>query len=326
MKKQWILGLILFISPSLWALSNLEQAFVKKMVKEHGFKKAYIEKYLKKAVYKQNIIDAITRPAEKTKEWFEYRPIFITQRRAKQGYQFWRKNKKTFDKAEQQFGIPAEIIAAIIGVETRYGRFTGGYRVLDALSTIGFHYKKRGAFFQSELAQFFILCREEGLDPTVPTGSYAGAMGMPQFISSSFRNLAHDFDKDGKRDIWNNNQDVIGSVANYFHHHHWHPGEAVAIPLKIKKLTSKISQTGRKTKKPDVRLKELKVLGIKTPTELTDIELATIIKLEQKKHSDYWLGLHNFYVITRYNHSNLYAMAVFQLSQKIRKLMDNDQV
>ncbi len=314
----------LFTYSSAWALSNIEQQFVKRMVNQHHFKEAEIKGYLKQAKYKQKIIDAITRPAEKTKEWFEYRPLFVTETRAKQGYQFWKENKATFDKAEQQFGVPAEIIAAIIGVETRYGRFTGGYRVLDALTTIGFHYKKRGEFFQSELEQFFLLCKEEGLNPTKPTGSYAGAMGMPQFIPSSFRNLAYDFDKDGKKDIWKNNQDVIGSVAHYFHYHQWHPGEPVAVKTALKSIDPSLAYTGRKAKKPHLSMRKLNSLNIKTPKILSLNDLATIIELKQKESADYWLGFHNFYVITRYNHSNLYAMSVFQLSQKIRALMDKN--
>ena len=311
------------ISSSLFALSPIEQDFVKRMVDKHGFKAEFIEKYLNQAVYKQKIIDAISRPAEKSKEWFEYRPIFVTDKRAKQGLQFWQENEGLLAKAETEFGVPAEIISAIIGVETRYGRFTGNYRVLDSLSTIGFHYKKRGKFFQSELEQFFLLCREEGLDPAVPTGSYAGAMGMPQFISSSFRSLAYDFDKDGKIDIWNNNADVIGSVANYFHHHQWHPGEPVASLLKkITDVDKTIKQTGRKAQKPSLTLRQLRAKNLPVDKNLDNNLLASVIKLNQKNHPEYWLGLHNFYVITRYNHSNLYAMAVFQLSQKIKALHD----
>ncbi len=311
------------ISSSLFALSPIEQDFVKRMVDKHSFKAEFIEKYLNQAIYKQKIIDAISRPAEKSKEWFEYRPIFVTDKRAKQGLQFWQENEGLLAKAETEFGVPAEIISAIIGVETRYGRFTGNYRVLDSLSTIGFHYKKRGKFFQSELEQFFLLCREEGLDPAVPTGSYAGAMGMPQFISSSFRSLAYDFDKDGKIDIWNNNADVIGSVANYFHHHKWHPGEPVASLLKkITDVDKTIKQTGRKAQKPSLTLRQLRAKNLPVDKNLDNNLLASVIKLNQKNHPEYWLGLHNFYVITRYNHSNLYAMAVFQLSQKIKALHD----
>jgi membrane-bound lytic murein transglycosylase B len=160
------------------------------------------------------------------------------------------------------------------------------------------------------------------MNPLEPTGSYAGAMGMPQFISSSFRNLAYDFDKDGKRDIWKNKHDVIGSVANYFHHHRWHSGEPIAIKTALKELDSEIPHTGRKARKPELSMLKLKAFGIKTPDILNQNDLAAIIQLKQKKGADYWLGFNNFYVITRYNHSNLYAMAVFQLSEKIKALMD----
>ena len=218
-------------------------------------------------------------------------------------------------RAEKEFGVPAEIITAIIGVETYYGKRTGSYTVFDSLTTLGFDYPPRSKFFKSELKEFLLLSKEEKISVDDMTGSYAGAMGMPQFISSSYRNYAIDFDGDGKRDLWNSVPDVIGSVANYFSEHGWKKGETILHPASI----SDDSIVKEKNElKPYITVGQLKQQGVVISRALDEKDEATLLKFDGKRGEEYWVGLDNFYVITRYNHSAMYSMAVFQLSEKIK--------
>lgn len=291
------------------------KVFIKEMVQKHGFDAGKLQALFAKAEYKQSIIDAITRPAE-SKPWYQYRPIFVTQKRIKQGITFWNENAEILQRAEQKFGIPAEIMVAIIGVETRYGRNTGSYRVIDSLSTLAFNYPKRSKFFRGQLEQFLLMTREEGIDPTQLSGSYAGAMGQPQFIPSSFRSYAIDFDKDGRRDLWNNVADVIGSVANYFRKHRWTKGGAIATRAKVR--GSLYKPLVKKGYKPSLTLEQLQDSGVKPLHSVVPDSEVALLQLETRGGHEYWVAQHNFYVITRYNHSPLYAMAVFQLSEAIK--------
>ena len=210
---------------------QLRAEFIDEMVNRHGFSRQEVTRTLYKAQLRRPILEAIARPAEKVLNWTEYRNIFLTPSRIEGGVAYWRQHAAALARAEKEFGVPAQIIVAIIGVETRYGANTGGYRVLDALHTLGFHYPPRGAFFREQLSHFLRFAREERIEPTAPTGSYAGAMGVPQFMPDSFRSYAVDFDGDGHRDIWHTPEDVIGSVANYFvKKGGWRPGEPVAQP------------------------------------------------------------------------------------------------
>ena len=291
-----------------------KQRFIDEMSSKHGFDQRALGQLLAKAEYRQSIIDAMERPAE-AKPWRDYRPIFVTDSRTEQGVTFWRENEALLTQVEQQYGVPPEIIVAIIGVETRYGRHTGRYPVLDALTTLAFGYPKRSKFFRKELEHFLLLSREEKLQPLKPKGSYAGAMGKPQFISSSYRHYAVDFDGNGVRDLWNSNADIIGSVANYFKRHGWRSGEPITTPAKgAGEQHQAFVDAGMK---PSIPLSRLFESGISTDGKLGDDAKSSLIRLEGEKGDEYWLGLHNFYVITRYNHSNLYAMAVYQLSQRI---------
>lgn len=292
------------------------QQFIGEMVKKHGFDAKELNAQFKQVKFKQKIIDAITRPAE-SKPWFEYRPIFVTNTRINEGVKFWDENKEILKRAEQEYGVPPEIIVAIIGVETRYGRHKGGYRVLDSLSTLAFEYPKRGEFFRSELENYLLLAREEKLDPLSVKGSYAGAMGKSQFISSSYRNYAVDFDGDGKRDLWNNTADAIGSVANYFKRHKWQPGGKVVAPALVG--SNHIQVLVKKGYKPHSTVAELRKRGVTAKQKLDPEALGALIELKTRAGREHWLGLNNFYVITRYNHSPLYAMAVHQLGQAIIK-------
>ncbi len=305
------------LAPTLtWAnyLENKDaQQFTDKMVAEHGFDRAWVEQLLTQAERKQSILDAISRPAERALEWKDYRKIFIQDSRVEQGVEFWREHRKVLERAEKQFGVPAHIIVAIIGVETRYGRNMGSYRVLDALATLGFDYPKRGKFFSRQLEEFLLMTQEQKLDPLQLTGSYAGAMGFGQFIPSSYRSFAVDFDGDGVADIVKNPVDAIGSVANYFSEHKWHTGKMVAVKASVTKAHDKtVFDEGLK---PKWTVSELAGKGVTPYTRLDGNAKASAVLLVGEQGEEYWLGLHNFYVITRYNHSSMYAMAVYQLSQ-----------
>lgn len=278
-----------------------------------GFDPAYVRSVLAKAERKQSILDAISKPAEKRLDWGEYRAIFIEPKRVAQGLEFWGEHRATLERAQEQFGVPAEIIMAIMGVETRFGRITGTYRVLDALATLGFDFPRRADFFRGQLADYFRLVRTEGVDPESLKGSYAGAMGYGQFIPSSFLAYAIDFDGDGHKDIWNNPVDAIGSIANYFAKHGWRKGEAViAHPIFN---DASVEELVNQDLKPELTLLDWSEKGV-TPREALNGNMqATLMRLSSGEKNEYVLGLHNFYVITRYNHSRLYASAVYELSQ-----------
>ena len=289
--------------------------FVDHMVADYGFDKAKLNQVINQVQIRQSIIDAITRPAE-AKPWYQYRPIFLTQSRIRRGVKFMDDNRATLERAEKQYGVPPEIVTAILGVETFYGDRSGGNRVMDALVTLAFDYPARADFFRTELENYLLLSREEGLDPLSAMGSYAGAMGQPQFMPSSYRSYAVDFDGDGKRDLWSDTADAIGSVANYFERHGWERGGPVAVHAQVH---GDAYQTALdQGLKPAIDAVQLKHYGIDAEGRVAPDTKAALIQLETRDGYDYWLGLQNFYVITRYNHSPLYAMAVYQLSQEIK--------
>lgn len=291
------------------------QAFIAEMEKE-GFSPSYVTSVLSQARRQESILKAMSRPAEKRLNWGEYRSIFIQPKRVNQGVKFWNENRTALERAEKEYGVPSEIIVAIIGVETRYGRITGSYRVIDALATLGFDYPKRSKFFLGQFKEYLHLVREEKVEFTSLKGSYAGAMGYGQFIPSSFRNFAVDFDGDGQRDIWKNKTDAIGSVANYFARHHWKAGEEVVSSVVFNNPAQ--DEWFSKGLKPELTLAQWKEKGVSTQASLPLDSPATLMRMTIKDGEQYWFGLHNFYVITRYNHSRLYAMAVFRLSEQIK--------
>ena len=289
-------------------------AFVDEMVDRHGFDHAKLMRIMGKARFRGSIIKAMQRPAE-AKPWHKYHPIFVNTARARGGVQFWQQNRALLERAEQEYGVAPEIIVAIIGVETQYGGNTGKYRVLDSLSTLAFGYPKRAKFFRKQLEEFLLLGREEDIDILKSKGSYAGAMGMPQFIPSSYRAYAVDFDGDGKRDLLHSTADVIGSVANYFQRHGWKTGATVTLLARTgDKNIDRLVEAGMK---PSLSLEQLAGHGVEVDAKLPRTEKASLVRLENQHDREHWLGLNNFYVITRYNHSNLYAMAVYQLSREI---------
>lgn len=292
--------------------------FISEMTRDYGFADEQLTGVFAEVERKQSILDAISRPAERVKPWKEYRPIFLTQSRIQRGVEFWQKHADTLAQAEQIYGVPAEIIVSIIGVETFYGRNTGSYRVMDALSTLGFDYPPRSDFFRKELREFLLLAREQQVDPLSLTGSYAGAMGLPQFMPSSFRAYAVDFNEDGHINIWNDPQDAIGSVANYFKRHGWTMGEPVVVKAKLS--DEEAEQAVTQGIEPTMTLAELKASGWQIDESLDDAQKVTAIRFEGEKGVEYWIGLPNFYVITRYNRSAMYAMAVQQLATEIARV------
>ena len=300
------------------------QKFINEMVKEHGFKKNELNTLFSQVKVKQKILDAISRPAEKSKPWHEYRKIFLTQKRIENGVKFWQENIDIINYAEKVYGVAPQIMVAIIGVETYYGRLQGSYRVMDALSTLAFKYPKRSKFFRSELKYFLIMSQEQNFDPLTKTGSYAGAMGMGQFIPSSFQSYAIDFDGDGEKNIWTNNSDAIGSVANYYKRHGWKKDQPVTDQLKLnKENTISMDNACKRSCKPKLTVADFKDKGLQGKTSVNDQSPAILLILKQKNSKEYWLGYNNFYVISRYNHSTLYSMAVYQLSQEIKQAYKN---
>ncbi|WAC45360.1 lytic murein transglycosylase B [Pseudomonas sp. SL4(2022)] len=289
--------------------------FVAEMTRDYGFAGEQLIELFAQVERKQAILDAISRPAEKAKPWKDYRPIFITDKRISQGVAFWKQHEATLARAEAEYGVPPQVIVAIIGVETFYGGNTGSWRVMDALSTLAFDYPPRAPFFRKELREFLLLTREEQVEPLSMTGSYAGAMGLPQFMPSSFRAYAVDFDGDGHINIWNNPVDAIGSVASYFKRHGWQPGQLVASAANLKGAQAEQGLTVGLD--PVKNVGELRKLGWTSAEPLADDLPVTAFRLEGTDGAEYWIGLPNFFVITRYNRSVMYAMAVNQLAEAL---------
>lgn len=291
------------------------EEFVKDVSSRNGLDAKEIRALLDQAKLQQDIIDAMKNPAEKL-PWHRYRPIFLKPERIQGGVAFWNENAELIDGISAKYGVPAEIIIAIVGVETYYGRYKGKHRVIDALATLAFSYPPRAPFFRSELEHYLLLANEERLDALELTGSYAGAMGMPQFIPSSYRNYAADGDDDGRRDLFSSKADVLASVANYFRRHGWQTGAPIAAPAKVD--GDGWQHLDSKNLKPSHTFADLKNGGVKTDVQVAADAPARLLILDAAEGNEYWATFHNFYVITRYNHSPLYAMAVFQLAQAIK--------
>lgn len=292
------------------------EPFIDEMVEKHDFDRQHLESVFAEVEVKDSILKAIARPAERAKPWYEYRQIFIQDRRIRGGVIFWQQHHEALAEAEKRYGVPAEIIVSILGVETNYGGNVGGFRVIDALSTLAFQYPPRSKFFRSELENFLILTREEDMSQLDPVGSYAGAMGLGQFMPSSYRHYAVDFDDDGKRDIWENPEDAIGSIANYLAEHGWQPGEPMVHPaLTEDEIDESVLDGGLK---PSFSRDQLVTAGFDADSMPEGDDELAVIALTQRDGEEYWLGRQNYYAITRYNHSRMYAMAVIQLAEAIR--------
>ena len=291
------------------------QALINELVSENGFERAELERLLTGAQFQQSIVEAITRPAEKM-PWHRYRPIFMTQQRIDGGVAFWQQHAQLLARAEREHGVPAAVITAIIGVETRYGAVTGRYRAVDALTTLAIAGLSRSAFFGRELRELMLLGREEHLDLTGLSGSYAGALGLPQFIPSSYRAYAVDFDQDGHRDLLGSPADAIGSVANYLRRHGWERGQPISAAATVTPTAAAMAD-GELL--PRRTVSELRQQGVTAfgASAFPGATKAALIRLEAEQGDEYHLGFRNFYAITRYNHSALYAMAVTQLAAAI---------
>ncbi len=324
MKRLLVYLLLLAAVPGAASVHPGAEEFTRRAVEEFGLEATQVEAVLADATYQQSIVDAIRRPAE-SKPWHEYRPIFLNERRIDGGIRFWREHAELVDAVAERFGVEPQIIVAIIGVETLYGRITGSYRVIDALATLGFYYpdelsRDRSAFFAGELIQFMLLGQEEQLPLGEVRGSYAGAMGIGQFIPSSYRAYAVDFDGNGRRDLWQSLPDAVASVANYLHRHGWQPGEPVGEPA-VARAGADPALVASRNYKPAHTLEALAHGGYSAAAPLEPDRLAAVLRLEEEDRHAYWLTFDNFYVITRYNRSPLYAMAVLQLSEEIARRM-----
>lgn len=326
-KKSLPLLLGLGVSLPSWADYSqhpLAPAFIDEMVQQHGFNAADVKRLLSNAEKRQPILEAIARPAEKSKTWKEYRPIFIVPMRVSNGVAFWEEHRNALELAEKEYGVPAEIIVSIIGVETNYGRNMGSWRVIDALSTLAFDYPPRAPFFRAELVKYLILTRQQKHDPLEFKGSYAGAMGYGQFMPSSYLAYAVDFSGDGFTDIWNNPTDAIGSVANYFKIHGWQTGKAVVVPAKLSqpRATVVANEAFNQVVPPTIPVNSWKKTGVVPVTKIDISTPAIAIEFDGQKGLEYWFGLQNFYTITRYNRSPMYAMAVYDLSVDLKIAMN----
>ncbi len=289
--------------------------FIDKLVSEHGFDAAYVSEVLSGSSSRQSILDAMSRPAEKTLAWHEYRAIFLTDKRIDAGVEFWSEHGDDLARIATDTGVPIEMLIGIIGVETFFGRITGSYPVVDALATLAFDYPPRSRFFTRELEELFLLGRDESFDLSTLKGSYAGAMGAPQFIPSSYRAYAVDGDGDGVRDLFASWDDVVASVANYFVVHGWRPGEDVVEMAQLKDGVNGRSAT--RGLKPDATVASLSDAGIMFATGLDSSAPAGLVALEGDDGEELWVSFHNFYVITRYNRSVMYALAAWQLGQAV---------
>lgn len=304
----------------------LREAFLAHAAERYALTAEEVETWLARSAYRQGIVNAMARPAERTKAWREYRPIFISDRRIADGRAFLARHRAQLEKVQADTGVPAELIVAIIGVETSYGGNTGSHQVLDALYTLGFFYPvsgdpaqveretNRGRFFRDELAQVMLLAKEEQLDLAALKGSYAGAMGYGQFMPSSYRAYARDGDGDGRRDLFGSLPDVFASIANYFVAHGWQPGQPVVALARKDEDAEPFVADGLEAK---YTLAELGEKGYRPAEALGHDLKATLVTLEGSGGTEHWLGFQNFYAITRYNRSPMYAMAVHQLSREI---------
>ena len=325
-------------------------AFIEEMAADFGFDQRALRRFFSSVRYQRSVVDAMSRPVLAPLKWYEYAPRFLSSGRIDAGVAFWRDHAATLERARRQFGVPAEVVVAIIGVETFYGRNTGSYRVADALTTLAFDYPRRAAFFRNELKQFLLLAREQGISPLAPKGSYAGAQGLPQFMPGSFRDYAVDYDGDGKVDLAGDVDDAIGSVANYLARHGWLPGGPVMEPASIEGM--RLAEVDRAL---DGGLSERKTMqswqdeGVRgegfpgiprdppqsaiaapepqTAAAIADVDLPAgesvgVLMLEEAAAPSYWIVFNNWYVLTRYNRSRLYASAIWQLAQELKLAFD----
>jgi membrane-bound lytic murein transglycosylase B len=291
-------------------------AFIEEMTFKHGFDRRRLEEAFEKTRSRPQIV-ALMEQAAEPKPWEDYRALFVTPAKIAAGTKFWREHASVLDQAHERYGVPPEILIAVIGIETNYGRQTGRFKVLEALRTLAFEYPRRAPMFRVELEHFLLLSREESLTLEDPLGSYAGAMGIAQFMPGSYRRYAIDFDGDGRKDLFRSNADAIGSVANYLTAHGWQRNAPVASPAEVAESAVEPFEASRLSTR--YSLEELQSLGVTASGTHPNGRAAIPLTLKNRRGPEYWLGFENFYVITRYNHSVYYAMAVFQLGEELRQ-------
>lgn len=317
-----ILGLYLSVSYTQTNLNANQQkqinTFINNMVAKHHYNRAHLVRLLRHAEFNAAVIATMTRPYE-GRPWEVYRDFFITPKRIQQGVQFWLQNQKALNQMQQRYGVPPNVIVAILGIETNYGQVLGKYNTLNTLYTLAFNYPPRSKFFESELEHFLLLCYEQNLNPLTITGSYAGAIGLPQFMPSSYRFYAVDGDDSKHIDLVHDKADAIASIANYLSKSGWQPNQLVAVRARVRGWS--YNQLAVNKLKPTISIKELNKFGVRPIINLPPEQLATFIRLQAENAPDYWLGLHNFYVISRYNPQLSYTMVVYMLSEEIKIAM-----
>ncbi|MBP6514541.1 MAG: lytic murein transglycosylase B [Steroidobacteraceae bacterium] len=290
-------------------------AFADEMVAKHGFERAWVDDLLRNAQSQPRIIELMNKPAERVRPWFQYRDHFLTDQRVQQGVDFWMQHRSRLAEVERETGVSAHVIVGILGVETFFGRITGTFRVLDALATLAFDYPSRATYFRGELEQFLLLAREGSVDPREVKGSYAGAMGAPQFMPRSYRAYAVDGGADGIRDLWGSWEDVIGSVANYLKRNGWQPGEPVAVPADL--WYPGIDGLVAGSLNTSYTVAGLRDKGLFFDTPLGEDAAAAFISVRGETGPEVRVGFRNFSAITKYNRSVLYALAVHDLGSRI---------
>lgn len=292
------------------------QAFIDYQVKHNGFSRNELLSFFDNVAYKGNIINIMDRPGT-SNPWYKFREGNAGAAKISGGQRFYQQNRQVIDQVARQYGVPAEIIVAIIGIETNYGRNTGSFRVADALATLAFEYPRRSEFFQKELNELLLMSREEREDPLSFTGSYAGAMGLPQFMPSSYRKWAVDADGDSHRNIWGSIPDVAASVANYMKAHGWQSGGKVVVPVSLS-ITPELQAVIDEKTELKYSVGQLRKMGVTPMQEIADHERAILFRLETSPGVyEYFIGLHNFYTIWQYNHSRMYVTAVRDIANGV---------
>jgi membrane-bound lytic murein transglycosylase B len=295
---------------------DVEQ-FIARVARQDGLSRHAVRKLLKSAHSEPAILEAMDRPAEKARPWYEYRPLFLTEKRIQAGADFWSAHRAELDQASLDTGVPAEYMVAILGVETFYGRLTGRYRVIDALATLAFDYPPRAKFFQDELEQFLLLTHETSIDPLTATGSYAGAMGAPQFMPSNYRKFGVDANHDGRVDLWASWPDIFASIGSYLRGHGWNAGEPVLSEASYAPAEGDAA-AGRDLALSDT-VASLQARGVAFESLLPADAPVILIAADDSDAVHWRVGYQNFYAITRYNKSALYAMAVYELAQAVKR-------
>lgn len=318
-----LFGLLPFLGVAPLALAQTApqpalEAFIEEMVQKHQFRAGQLRQLFAQVQPRPAVIRAMTAPRT-ARPWHEFRLPYINTQRIEGGVRFWQQHAGVVARAAREYGVPEEVIVATIGVETVYGRVTGSFKVLEALSMLAFHYPPRAEFFRRELEEYLLLTREAGLDPLAVRGSSAGAIGIPQFLPSSYRKFAVDFDGDGKRDLMGTPADAIGSVANYYKTFGWRAGEGTVVEAEANASAVAAAMSG--DIKPQLRVGELRRRGVVPLAQVNDDAEAALFVVEAEDGLRYWLGLNNFYVVTRYNRSVNYALVVLELARELRAAM-----